>query len=139
VNCLKRPTLLTAFVALTASAAAARAGELGPTSRDSVSISITIAPHVAVSRAPQGTDIASPDDAGFCVETNGMHDYHVAVLGAAGPARQQAAISRSLPAGGRMSCGGAGSVSFAGIDPSDGDPRTSDHSSQAVTLLITPD
>lgn len=62
----------------------ARAGEMGPTSRGSVSISITIPPHIVTGQAAVGADPRTGLSAanGLCIAAGGEHVYRVALLGA---------------------------------------------------------
>jgi len=59
----------------------AEAGALGPTSRGTVSISITIAPHVVVSEASRPTQIARGGTAeALCIGSSGLTAYSAILL-----------------------------------------------------------
>ena len=63
----------------------AEAGVLGPTSRGTVSISITIAPHVVVSEASRPTQIALGDTAeALCIGSGGLTAYRATLLASIG-------------------------------------------------------
>ena len=63
-------------------ATAAQGNELGATSRATLSISITVPPHLRVSQAPAKTGDLSPGTRQLCIATNGFSAFRVAVLGA---------------------------------------------------------
>jgi len=59
----------------------AEAGALGPTSRGTVSISITIAPHVVVSEASRPAQVAPGDTAeALCIGSSGLTAYSATLL-----------------------------------------------------------
>lgn len=60
----------------------AEAGTPGSTSRGTVSISVTIPPHVAV-RGPSTERGAGPRGGNICVAATGLSSYHVALMPAA--------------------------------------------------------
>ena len=104
--------------------APAAAGELGPVSRGTVSISITIPPHVRVSR-PAGATLS--DSHGLCLGGTGLGDYRVRVLDSAGSQLGQDALP-----GRSGGCAGPGATAIvnAAASPAEAGP---------VTLLIVPD
>ncbi len=120
--------------------AAAKAGALGATSRGTVSISITIPPHFQISA---GTPIAThlhPGGLGeFCVETNGVRNYHVAVLNSASSSQQVLeAVHTLLPRHSGAICGSASTADEVDrIRASDSLARSGE--SASVTLLVIPD
>lgn len=64
--------------------AMASAGELAARSRGSVSISITIPPHLVIKPAMLVAGPASANETqGFCIKTNGFDNFHLVVLGSA--------------------------------------------------------
>jgi hypothetical protein len=109
---------------LLAPSAPAAAGDLGPTSRGTVSISITIPPHVRVSR-PAGS--APSDLRGLCVDGIGLGEYRVRILNAAGSQLGQDMLPGRL--GGCASLG-ATAIANAAVGPAESGP---------MTLLIVPD
>lgn len=82
VNCCKCPIRALSFVAIASMATSVRAGELGPASRGSVGISITIPPHVSVNPA-HGTNDRVNAAGDICVQANGLNNYHLVILNAA--------------------------------------------------------
>lgn len=140
MNRCRHSRIFVASAALVAAATAANAGTLGPTSRGSVSISITIPPHVRIASAAPGAATAGPAGA-LCLETNGIHDYHVAVLGSEGPALERPAVSPAplfaAAPGGRAICGEG--ARMAVIDAAGGLSGSARSPQAPVTLLIIPD
>jgi hypothetical protein len=71
VNYCKRPIRALCFVAITGMAASVKAGELGPASRGSVGISITIPPHLSIKPGHE-TNSQMSSAPGVCIQTNGL-------------------------------------------------------------------
>lgn len=77
---------------------AASAGELGATSRGSVSITITVPPHLRVEAASDRSSSANA----LCITGNGFDHYHVALLetdGRPGKIAIPSALSKALRPG----------------------------------------
>jgi hypothetical protein len=109
---------------LLAPLAGASAGELGPTSRDAVSISITIPPHVRVSRSAAAD---SPGAQALCVVGSGLGDYRVRILDASGSPG-----GPDVDPGGPSGCGVGAAAAAARTVPAD-------LAAGPVTILIVPD
>jgi hypothetical protein len=104
--------------------APAAAGDLGPVSRGTVSISVTIPPHVRVS----GSVGAVPSDLhALCLGGTGLGDYRVRVLDSAG-----SQLGQDMLPGLSGGCAGPGATAIA--NAAAGPPQ-----SGPVTLLIVPD
>jgi hypothetical protein len=99
-----RVTQFLTLALLGAASSVASAGELGPTSRETISISITIPPHVMVKPAKSGTDGAVSAGA-WCVSSNGVAHYHVALLSHDGT--QVGTMPSGLPLPRQAGCGPA--------------------------------
>jgi len=112
---------------------AASAGELGPTSRASVSISIRVPPHVMIKAAGADLSPASP----LCVTSNGFHHYHLALLDADGAPRNPVptAWSNAAMSGAEGGCGSFGTE----LVPGGSVPENAAGAQTPVTLLIVPD
>ena len=141
MNYYRHATAVLTIVGLTGTAAKATADEGGPTSRDSISISISIPPHFEMNPAGSSTHqgrVAKSDL--LCIEGNGAKNYHVAVVGPEGlPDRSNTLRqSRLIPiAIDPATCGpgtAAAAIHFANwLSTSPGSARA------PVTLLIIPD
>lgn len=60
---------------------AAAAGNMGPTSRATISISIVIPPHLEIAPATSlDADARSDAARKLCLETNGLHHYHLTLV-----------------------------------------------------------
>lgn len=133
VTFCRRLDLLLFLSALGALPAAACAGELGPTSRGSVAISITIPPHVVVTPAAR-TDPTGAE-APLCISGAGLARYRVERVQSdpsANPGPPQ-----MLPVGAEAfpSACGANAHALAGLAPAIGESG----SATPLTLLIVPD
>ncbi|HET8720776.1 MAG TPA: hypothetical protein VFM24_02030 [Nitrospira sp.] len=64
--------------------ASAYAGELGPRSRDTISISVTIPPHVTVAPAAEVSAEGSTAPNALCIGAAGLRDYRLAIVDPAG-------------------------------------------------------
>ena len=123
-----------------AASGAASAGELGATSRGTVSISITVPPHLVLAVS---SDREASSNA-LCVSSNAPDHYHIARLSADGTALQSLVLGARSPtrqSGAKEACGPIeeeltrASDSFKG-DAADRQPGAN---SRPVTLLIVPD
>lgn len=125
-----RSVPMAAFVVLAMVGSGASAGELGPTSRGTVSISITIAPHVEI--GPSRAAASSGD--GFCLRPTGIRSFHLTVVpsGASSPAT----VPVPLSADGGALCAAAGAARRLLTGAS---AAAASAPSGAVTLLVTPD
>jgi hypothetical protein len=85
MNCGGRARYALAIGWLVAPLAGAAAGEPGPISKGTVSISITIPPHVLVRASAEGDPADLPDP---CI--GGLRDYRLAILDPAGSPREGA-------------------------------------------------
>lgn len=133
VTCCRRLDVLLFLSALGALPAAACAGQLGPTSRGAVAISITIPPHVVVTSAAP-TDSAGAETP-FCISGAGLARYRVERIASdasakPGPPRMLPVPAGALPVG----CGAAG-FGLAGLASAIGETG----SAAPLTLLIVPD
>lgn len=88
-----RSMLSAALVVFATKTIAARAGTLGATSRDSVSISITILPHIGIT-PPQVS--SSSGATGVCLSATGVRNYHINVL-RPGPSQPDSQVESTLP------------------------------------------
>ena len=123
-----------------ATSISARAGEPAPISRSSISITITVPPHIVLSRADSVTDSALDarvED--FCIGASGLASYHVALAPSHGGL---------APVGLRTHSGQqAGDPQLCGRDPGPGSVLHLDKamvqaitdSAGPATLLIIPD
>jgi hypothetical protein len=69
------------LVGLTGISMRAEAGVLGQTSRDAISISVTIAPHVVVNREPRQALVGVGDTAtAMCIGSRGFSGYSATLL-----------------------------------------------------------
>jgi hypothetical protein len=104
--------------------AGATAGALGPTSRGNVAISITIPPHVQVSRS---AGIGPSDPNALCLGGTGLGDYRVRILDPAG-----SQLGQDMRPGRSPGCASAGAAEIANVaaGPAESGP---------ITLLIAPD
>lgn len=120
-----------ALMTLIAHPTCASAAQMGPTSRDSLSISVTVPPHITVSPAAAKFDASSAAPK-LCVGTNGFSQYHLVMLRHSGATEQEEKLKAGEP-GGLSACPGAIAVA----------PRmladTGLSSPGALTLLIVPD
>ncbi len=110
---------------------AASAGELAASSRASISISITIPPHLVVNRvAPAEGAGPRNEGQGFCIAANGLANFHLVVLGSARAAQPAATPIASSNCG--MSSPEEWKVAgpLAGVDQ---------HQPQPLTILVVPD
>jgi hypothetical protein len=112
--------------------ASATAGELGATSRGTVSISITVPPHVTIEAASLRNEERSAPDA-FCIASNGVTRFHVEVARPAGAKGDAFASAVSWPM-----CGGSGpqdqvTANAAELNQSGAGAR------EDVTLLVVPE
>jgi hypothetical protein len=147
VNHLRLAARLSLLVALAGTTSAGFASAPGATSRGTVSISITVPPHVLVSRlaGPDGGAVSEAGDS-LCVAAVGYSNYHVALVpsreGATGLPDKGAARMSSEVAG-ESSClaGLAGQASEPGLILYLRHPATQPlaGSADALTLLIVPD
>lgn len=119
------------FATLLVTSSAAAAGEFGPTSRGTVSISITIPPHVVISSAP--TTANSGNTEGLCVRANGIGSYHVVLVPSA------ASPPVELQANPDADWCGAGAAAASSELLRDGSAVRARLFSRPVTLLVTPD
>ena len=114
---------------------AAYAGELG-TSRGSVSISITVPPHVSattLSTVSQDPPISSK----LCVATNGLREYHLMLVDAASP--QGRPISEPLRGGSTDAiCKGLG-IGYQIFGDERAAPSEMRSAVPSLTLLVAPD
>lgn len=83
MNCCRRPIRALSFVAIAGMGTSATAGELGPSSRASVGISITIPPHVSLNPGREINGQINPAE-GICVQANGLNNYRLTMLDAGG-------------------------------------------------------
>jgi hypothetical protein len=122
--------------------ASAEAGVLGTTSRGTVSISLTIGPHVVVSEAPRPTGIAvNEEPEALCIATSGLPTYRATLL--AGVNGHSEAIDlpllrKSEVAADQQSCWqevGAGTT----VHVNGRALQTIRGSAEPATLLIVPD
>jgi hypothetical protein len=134
----KQVTLVIAALGLLGTGSQATAGTRGSISRGMVSISITIAPHIQIRPAAE-TGTNASDAAGLCLQTNGFHNFHVAVIRAATTADN---VSRALlidartPAGDLAHCPATIPLEFDLRDQGRmGEPSPD----VPMTLLIVPD
>lgn len=120
----------------------AEAGILGPTSRNTVSISVTVAPHVVVSEVSRPTRLAAGDTAtALCIGSRGLTAYRATLL-ARIDGRSEAIdlplVRKGQLSADRQSCGqdvGAGATVHL-------DSRLAQAirgSTEPATLLIIPD
>ena len=113
---------------------AAYAGELG-TSRGSVSISVTVPPHVtATTVSPVSQD--RPIRSKLCVATNGLREYHLMLVDAASPQ------GRSIPKpvrGGSMEAICRGSETGYQIFGKEPSAQSEHNAALSLTLLVVPD
>jgi hypothetical protein len=123
MNCAGAARLAWGIGLLAAPLTGAAAGELGPTSRGTVSISITIPPHLSV--LPSGrSDRDRPP--GLCMAANGTREYRVAIVGPSEfPGREDILPARSGECAAATAAALAGTARTAAAGP--------------VTLLIVPD
>ena len=139
---MKRSIVRHAAVMLVLGAAliSAPASAVGPTSRSTISITITVPPHIVLSRADSVTDSALDarvED--FCIGASGLASYHVALAPSHGGL---------APVGLRTHSGQqAGDPQLCGRDPGPGSVlhldkamvQTITGSAGPATLLIIPD
>jgi hypothetical protein len=140
VNCCRSARVVLTLFALAGTSVRATASALGPTSRGTVSISITIPPHVRVIPAQAGKSSNAHD---FCLETNGLQGYHVALLGPAGSPQSfafPAVSARSLETSSLAACVARRAANHViGLDLVHGLAAAASPGSAPLTLLIVPD
>lgn len=79
---------------------------MGPTSRATVSISVTIAPHFAVNAARSAALTALPGAPGLCIETNGFAQFHLMLVRhSSGAGEREEALQSDASAAGQSACG----------------------------------
>lgn len=125
--------------ALAALAGSARAGELGPTSRATVAISITIAPHVAVK--PASVSDPSATATGLCIATNGLKSFRVEVASSSSNDAVVPAPAPLLLNGAELD-GGCGATEFYSRFPQVSMAQLglgAANPNSPVTLLVAPD
>lgn len=122
---------LLALMSLIAHPTSASAAQMGPTSRDSVSISVTVPPHIIVAPAVAKLD-GSSGAPKLCVGTNGFSQYHLVVVRHSGATEQEEAL-RAGESSEVSACPGAVAVAPRMIADSELSSRG------ALTLLIVPD
>jgi hypothetical protein len=88
----RRPPFFLTFLVGAAIASRAGAGEFGPTSRATISISITIPPDVRIRPARQDTDDPNPTD-GLCLATERLPRYRIAFVDPKSPRERNYAVS----------------------------------------------
>ena len=125
------------FGLLAAASSGASAGQLGATSAGSVTISVTIAPHVTVMPPPAPARSGS-SAADACLVTNGVGDFHVALLqpDGSGPAEPLAPVGRGAAGAGCLT--GATAVALQVGSPG-GSSVAADAPREPATLLIVPE
>lgn len=115
---------------------AASAGELGPTSRGTVAISITVPPHIS---ATSNTSVSQDPRlilSNLCVATNGLRNFHLMVVDPAGEERTIPNPPRGAPMEGI--CRGSG-LGFQVVDDEVRAAREIPSASLPLTLLVVPD
>lgn len=134
---LRYATLIFAFLAFVAGPAAAMAGDLGPTSRATAIISITIPAHVEARQATHaGTNDTNPNGQMLCItESRQLGSYRIALVaatdGKSGPGIVPLELSNDVT----FECGPPGSAALASLTRDE----VSGMSSRPLTLLIIPD
>jgi hypothetical protein len=140
VNCCTSARLVLTTLALAGVSVGATAGALGSTSRGTVSISITVPPHVRVIPAQVPKSSNAHD---LCLETNGLQGYHVALLGPAGSSQSFASPpgnAAPLPTSNLAECGASGGSNHQiGLELVHGLAAAASPGSPPLTLLIVPD
>ena len=122
-----------ALYAALAAPAAARAGEIGATSRSTVSISITIPPHVIVNPVTAATGQTSRASTGLCVETNGFSQYHLALVRHSAAADQEELLPQEIPTSKLSDCPSGNTVQPSHLSQVEGTTV------EPLTLLIVAD
>lgn len=120
-----------ALLAVIAHPTHAYAAQMGPLSRASVSISVTVPPHIMVTPAAASLNASSAVPT-LCVGTNGFSQYHLAMIRHSGATEEDEVLEGGGRTGGSL-CPGAIPVvpqAVAEMEPSS--PGT-------LTLLIIPD
>lgn len=111
----------------------AAAGEMGAISRGTVSISVIIPPHVMVRPAGDtGYKGTSSARGALCVETNGVRQYHLALLPQSGSSEDQEALPAAADS---PACPSASAVLPHNIDAQ----ASGVSEGQPLTLLVVPD
>ena len=121
-----------ALLSVIAPSTSASAAQMGPLSRGTVSISVTVPPHVIVTSAPARFDASSAAPT-LCVGTNGFSQYHLAMIRHSDRAEDEEILGKGGGQPGGSICPGAIPVvphMLTDLEPS---------SAGAVTLLIIPD
>jgi hypothetical protein len=138
VNRCKSGQLVLTLLACLGTSSVAIAGELGSTSRGTVSISITIPPHVTATAASAD---GGEGKGGLCLRSNGFKSYHVALLDGAEPLRSSISFSDdpTAPGSKQLPCAASGVAREASrlIVGRESAARTS--VDRPLTLLIVPD
>lgn len=124
-------------VALLAASSMASAGELGPTSRGTISISITIPPHVMVKPVSLVNQDHRSSLSDLCVATNGLQDFHLMVVDSVS-GQERAIPSPVQVAPGQGSCRGPGLGSQI-VDERPLTARQMPDAAPPLTLLVVPD
>jgi hypothetical protein len=141
VNAYPRPIHIFALFAFLGVPVAASAGEMGTMSRGTVSIRITIPPHV---RIASGGDLASTAASSMarplCIATNGLAHYRVALLSPAGAVQDNvssldraAKRARTVPDGACVATNADGSRTNLSI------VELAGSGTEPPTLLIVPE
>jgi hypothetical protein len=130
-------------LSLTSVPAIAMAGDLAPTSRSTAFISITIPPHLWMSRAPlDAKHSGGPDEQFFCISNSHQTDsYRLAVIsptsgksGGTVPLELNSQLARQA----RIRCGVSGSAFAIPRTDQGHSPRMLDAPSENPTLLVIP-
>ena len=126
------------IAALAGTSVMASAGQLAATSTGSVSISVTIPPHLTVETMPKTPDSASPAATSACIVTGDVEDYHVALLPAEGSGAPEPLPMTHRGAGGRSCLASAAATALEerGPDVSSGGSAST---AGPLTLLVVPD
>jgi hypothetical protein len=128
------------LLGLTGTSMSAEAGVLGPTSAGSVSISVTIAPHVVVSEASRPAQVMVGDPAeAFCIGSRGLTAYRATLLASIG-GRSEAIdlpLVRKLPSDQHICGQEAGEGAAVHLDGRM--VQAIRGSAEPATLLIIPD
>jgi hypothetical protein len=124
------------LVAAGAGSAGAGAADIGPTARGTVSISVTIAPHVAIAPAAARVGAAAAGGA-LCVESNGFTHFHVALVRQSGAGPQFHEVLHPAPDRAKASDCSSGSALLPPLGAATAGDQVS--SGQPLRLLIVPD
>ena len=132
-----RVTQILTVALLGAASSMASAGELGPTSRGTISISITIPPHVMVKPVSLVNQDHPSSLSDLCVATNGLQDFHLMVVDSAS-GQERAIPSPVQVAPGQGSCRGPG-LGFQIVDEWPLTAKKMPDAASPLTLLVVPD